>query len=194
MALRTLVKISNITNLSDARYCAGMYVEWLGFSMDTIALEKFSEIRGWLAGVSIVGETEATDLATIQSLVEAYKPDVLQISHPERVAEAKTLGLPIILKLDLAEGLPTNLDGADYYLIEHSDPFIHLDTPTLGYLDQFAFKYPTLLGFGLNEMNVLEVLDQIPIKGIALFGGEETRPGYKEFGEMMDILERLDED
>lgn len=194
MTLRTLVKISNITNLSDARYCAGMGVEWLGFSMDTIALDRFNEIRGWLAGVSIVGETDAPHLDQIKALVAEYKPDVLQISHAELVEEVKELGLPIILKLDLAEGLPTELSGADYYLIDHSDPFAHIDTPTLGYLDQFSYKYPTLLAFGINEMNVLEVIDQIPVKGIALSGGEETRPGFKEFGEMMDILERLDEE
>ncbi|MBO9636611.1 MAG: N-(5'-phosphoribosyl)anthranilate isomerase [Siphonobacter aquaeclarae] len=194
MALQTLVKISDVTNLSDARYCAGMGVEWLGFSMDTLSLEKFQEIRGWLAGVSIVGETISADFSAIRELVERYQPDVVQIIHPELLPAAKTLGLPVILRIDLADGLPASPDGADYYLIDHSDPFAHLDVPTLNYLDPFAFRYPTLIGFGLNVMNVKEVLKQIPFKGIALTGGEETRPGYKDFGEMMDMLELLEED
>ncbi|MFT4030965.1 MAG: N-(5'-phosphoribosyl)anthranilate isomerase [Siphonobacter sp.] len=194
MALRTLVKISNITNLSDARYCAGMGVEWLGFSMDDIALDRFTEIRSWLAGVSIVGETNSRDLDTIEQLTTTYQPDILQISHPEILVAVKKLGLPVILKLDLAEGLPTALPETEYYLIDHSDPFAHLDAPTMGYIDQFAFQHPTLLGFGITEFNVLEALEQLPVKGIALTGGEETRPGFTEFGEMMDILERIEEE
>ena len=57
--LKTVVKISNVTNLSDARYCAGMGVEMLGFSIDEAAetyvdLKKFNDIRSWIAGVQIV--------------------------------------------------------------------------------------------------------------------------------------------
>lgn len=194
MALQTLVKISDVTNLSDARYCAGMGVEWLGFSMDRLSLEKFREIRGWLAGVSIVGETTSADISAIRELVGQYQPDVLEIRHPELLPEAKTLGLPVILRIDLADGLPASPDGADYYLIDHSDPFAHLDGPTLDYLDPFAFRYPTLIGFGVNVTNVREILKQIPFKGLSLTGGEETRPGYKDFGEMADILELLEDD
>ena len=66
--LRTKVKISAVTNLSDARYCAGMGVEWIGFSMDTVPAEKYGEIRGWLAGVQVVGETDAPDAETVLAL------------------------------------------------------------------------------------------------------------------------------
>ncbi|MFT7424854.1 MAG: phosphoribosylanthranilate isomerase, partial [Algoriphagus sp.] len=34
MALRTFVKINGITNLTDARYCSGMYVDLLGFTFE----------------------------------------------------------------------------------------------------------------------------------------------------------------
>ena len=33
MPLKTIVKVGSITNLSDARYCAGMGVEMLGFNV-----------------------------------------------------------------------------------------------------------------------------------------------------------------
>ena len=42
--LKTQVKVSSITNLSDARYCAGMGVDLLGFPIQEISLEKFTEI------------------------------------------------------------------------------------------------------------------------------------------------------
>ena len=34
MALSTIVKVGSIRNLSDARYCAGMMVDVLGFSIN----------------------------------------------------------------------------------------------------------------------------------------------------------------
>ena len=53
MALKTFVKVSGINNLSDARYCSGMEVNQLGFSIEPSSPnytdpEKFKEIKGWL--------------------------------------------------------------------------------------------------------------------------------------------------
>jgi phosphoribosylanthranilate isomerase len=75
--LKTTIKVSNLNNLSDARYCAGMGVEMLGFSMDELDFDKFREMRGWLAGVQIVGETNSNDVSIIIGLVEKYQPDYL---------------------------------------------------------------------------------------------------------------------
>jgi phosphoribosylanthranilate isomerase len=52
MALKTLVKASEVNNLSDARYCAGMGVEMLGFCLDEnhpkfIELARLREISVW---------------------------------------------------------------------------------------------------------------------------------------------------
>jgi len=35
-------------------------------------------------------------------------------------------------------------------------------------------------------------LERLPIAGIALKGSEELRPGYTDYGELMDILESLE--
>ncbi len=201
--LCTLVKISNVTNLSDARYCAGMGVEWLGFSMDSLPVEKFQELRGWVSGVQIVGETESDDVARIAELVQQYQPEALQVTVPELLPSLSLLGLPVLLRVDVAGQSPDGLAAmmahhraaVDYFLVESSDDFARLDDETRRTLDALAFRFPLLLGFGLTEFNVLEVLEEIPnLKGIALSGGDELRPGYKDFGEMMEVLERLEED
>ncbi|MCY7350160.1 MAG: N-(5'-phosphoribosyl)anthranilate isomerase [Cytophagaceae bacterium] len=200
--LRTLVKISNVTNLSDARYCAGMGVEWLGFSMDEVPFEKYQEIRGWVSGVQIVGETELDDVAEITALSQRFLPDYLQVTVPELLPSLSLLGLPLILLIDVAgqspEAVAATLVNHEasvaYFLLESSDDFAHLDDAALAWLDKLAFRYPILLGFGLREITVAEVLDQIPVQGIALSGGDELRPGYKDFGEMMDLLEAIETD
>ncbi|WP_266367122.1 phosphoribosylanthranilate isomerase [Tellurirhabdus rosea] len=206
MALRTVVKISNVTNLSDARYCAGMGVEMLGFSMDEtaeqyVSPQKLAEIRGWLAGVQIVGETAETDPQAFEKLLESYQPDAVQVEDSAVVPYAASFDLPVILKLDLGQLtlaqitsiLTTKHDGLSFVLLEAKAP-INLDDDLRTTLQQLAESYPVLLGTGISVDNVLDVLANLPLRGIALAGGDEARPGYREFGEMMDILEKLEEE
>ncbi|MVM37483.1 N-(5'-phosphoribosyl)anthranilate isomerase [Spirosoma sp. HMF3257] len=206
MALKTLVKISNVTNLSDARYCAGMGVDMLGFSMDAdspdyVEPKKFNEIRGWVAGVQIVGETSATDPEEIEQLLNTYNPDLLQVNEPALLSYLSTFGKSIILQVDLLQLTLDQLDtlfqmsaaGADYILLESHSPF-HLDDELKTTLQRLASRYPILLGIGVSAGNVHELLTDLPVQGIALSGGDEERPGSKEFGELMDILEAIEEE
>jgi phosphoribosylanthranilate isomerase len=207
MSLRTLVKISNVTNLSDARYCAGMGVEWLGFSMDSLPVEKVAELRGWVAGVRIVGETTETDAGRLAERVQTYQPDAVQVETPSLVGALGVLGVPVLVRVDVAAKPPHAWEdllqfgpagaGASrrstLFVLENSDEFAQLDDDSREALDALSFRYPLLLGFGLTEGNVLEVLNEIPnLKGLALRGGDELRPGYKDFGELMNLLERLE--
>ena len=195
--LKTTIKVSNLNNLSDARYCAGMGVEMLGFSMDDLDFDKFKEMRGWLAGVQIVGETTSKDIATIIGLVEKYQPDFLEISNWENVIEIQRIGKPIILKVDFATAnLPalfqTAKGNVEYFVLENSDEFGIVDDATLSQLDAWSFQYPILLGFGVKESNANDLLEQTQLTGFALQGGNEIRPGFGDSEDLMNILEILE--
>ncbi|MEZ0539805.1 N-(5'-phosphoribosyl)anthranilate isomerase [Fibrella arboris] len=206
MALQTTVKISNVTNLSDARYCAGMGVDLLGFSMDSTSPDyiepaQFSEIRGWVAGVHIVGETSSTDPDEIEQLLATYQPDVLQVEEAALLPYLSTMGKPLMLRADLAtmslEQLDavasTALPGIDYLLLENQS-VIHLDEALKTALTQVASRHPVLLGIGFDAASIQTVLTDLPIAGIALAGGNEERPGSRDFGALMDILEAIEVD
>lgn len=206
MPLKTLVKISNVTNLSDARYCAGMGVDMLGFSMDIdspdyIEPRKFEEIRGWVAGVQIVGETSATDLEAIEQLLATYQPDILQVDEAALLPYLTTFDKSLILRVDLSQLTLDQLDTlfhtsasiADYILLESNGP-LHFDDELKAALQQLASRYPILLGTGISAQNVHDLLANLPVRGIALSGGDEEQPGNKEFGELMDILEAIEEE
>ena len=65
MALKTTVKVSKVNNLSDARYCAGMGVNQLGFNIEPdhenyTDPKSFKELADWVSGVEFVGEIEIT--------------------------------------------------------------------------------------------------------------------------------------
>ena len=55
------LKISGITDLHDARYCAAVGIGYLGFSIDgpdAVSTEKLGQIKSWISGPEIVGEFE----------------------------------------------------------------------------------------------------------------------------------------
>lgn len=204
MALKTRVKISNVTNLSDARYCAGMGVDMLGFSMDGdspdyVEAARFTEMRSWVAGVQIVGETTSTDPEIIEQLLDTYQPDLLQVDEVALLPYLGTFGKPIILRADLSQLtldqlntlFQTGAAGAEYVLLESNGP-LHLDNDLKTTLQRLAGRYSILLGTGISVDNVHRLLTEIPVRGIALSGGNEERPGSKEFGGLMDILEAIE--
>jgi phosphoribosylanthranilate isomerase len=82
MALAARVKVTGVQDLSNARYCAGMGVEMLGFPVDNLSHEKYSEITGWLTGVHIVAETNASTLEQLQIIQEKFQPQYIQLLTP----------------------------------------------------------------------------------------------------------------
>ena len=205
--LTKTVKISNVSNLSDARYCAGMGVEMLGFSIDEdsstfISPKKFEDICSWLAGVTLVAETSQTNPEKIIQALAQYPVHAIQVGESNLLGYLKSeLGLPLILRVsvDIYDAgeieflLSRYANDAAHFLLESDN-----DTPlsdewiqTLGVLSK---EYSILVGFGLeNDTTVTSLTSRFAEIGIALRGSEEIRPGFKDFGSMMDILEALEE-
>ncbi|MBL0744912.1 hypothetical protein [Chryseolinea lacunae] len=184
MALKTFVKVGNITNLSDARYCAGMGVDLLGFSVvegqpQFIESKLFQEIRGWVTGPSVVAEIYGLQHASdLDKILENYKPDYLEMGAAE-LALFDSLPLPFIVSVRENDELP-NLPLHPSYVIQHGQNV----NPS---------AYPTLLVLESKEdLNVL--LDNPHVKGVVLNGTAEIKPGLKDFEAMADILEQLEVD
>ncbi|MDQ6479751.1 hypothetical protein [Dyadobacter sp. LHD-138] len=207
MLTRT-VKISNVTNLSDARYCAGMGVEMLGFSIDQdspnyISPKKFEEICSWLAGVQLVAESSQSDPELLLKALSEYPVHYVQVETQGLLTYLQSeLNLPLILRVsvdtydanDIYSILSRYGDEVAYFLLE-SDVNTALTEEWINALAQLAKEYPILIGFGLDdESTVNNLTETFPEIGIALRGSEEIRPGYKDFGSMMDILEALEEE
>jgi phosphoribosylanthranilate isomerase len=204
--LKTVVKISNVTNLSDARYCAGMGVEMLGFSIDEavesyVDLKKFNDIRSWIAGVQIVAETELTEASLLLEKIERYQPNAIQISNADLLPWLKSeTARPLILKVEADQDADTieeimvkNAPYVTYFLLE-SGSDAPLTDDWQDFLNTLSARFSILLGFGITAENATFLLDDVNISGIALRGGEEIRPGYKDFGDLMDVLEALEEE
>jgi phosphoribosylanthranilate isomerase len=165
------------------------------FSADYTSPEKMKEIKSWVAGVQIVGETQSADYDEVKAFVEAYEIDILQISEAGLLPQIADLGKPIILKLEfesayLEDYLERYSQFVEFFLVDGGD-FSDFARYTL---KEYSFNYPIVLDFGITAENVNELLEEMQIKGIALKGSSEIRPGYKDYDELSEILEVLEED
>ncbi len=193
--LKTLVKVSAITNLSDARYCAGMGVDLLGFPLGKISIDQFTEIRNWLAGVQIVGEFSTHDVAEIKAKVEEYKPDVLEIDTKVNLVAIQDISIPKILRVNIdTDNLPAVFAASAPYVShfllvgEGPDSLQGME----GSVEIWSAQYPIILGLEIPEDDLEEWIEQSSIKGIGLMSGEEDRPGFRDFTDLMNILEKLE--
>lgn len=205
MALSAFVYISDVENLSDARFAAGMGVELIGFKLDpsdpsSLTAEKFKEISEWISGVQIVGEFGKNEPQRVQELLDQFNVDYILVSEEELLREYADLDVPIIFKInwekanlkDLGATMSFCSGSVDYFLLEaNKTEFSDADHSRI---EELAIKYPIILGFGIHVHNASELAANMSIKGICLKGSPELRPGYKEFDEMADILESLEVD
>lgn len=201
MLLKTRVKVSGINNLSDARYCAGMGVDFLGFSPEPDSnnyteLSRYKEITNWLSGPKYIGElTKSPE----DNLVE-YRFDALQTNDENLISELKKEDKPLFFSFKIhqisdieiftkiAEKYKTEIQ---YFLIQ-SDTMNY--TECMHELKSICTEFPVILDFQkVTADNVENLLQQISPQGIGLRGGNEISPGLKDFEGLADILEALEE-
>lgn len=203
MALQTFVKINNITNLSDARYCSGMYVNLLGFSFDFnsekyVSPGLFAEITGWISGVELIGEFSSESHPNILDALKSY-PAVTWIEY-DRLEELKSLvgsGYSLIYKMSLEEikhiepEVASELNESGILFHVFSEDHV-LSKDDLEVVKKLASKCKVILGTGITPENVLQLIESCSLYGISLSGGEEIKPGLRDFDWMSAILEKLE--
>lgn len=202
MALKTIVKINHVSNLSDARYCAGMGVKMIGFDLNKhqqhfVEAKKAQEIAGWLAGVSIVGELSHSPDVELSD----YPLDMLEVNSPQLFDEFLKSGAPLLYRfgVDNIETLAFAKEifdsyqaNVEYFVIESY--ILKIDQQVADLLRKLSIEYPILIGFGVTAQNIQEVLDYIQPTGIALSGGTEISAGLKDFDELSEILEAIEKE
>jgi phosphoribosylanthranilate isomerase len=190
MALTRFVKVGNISNLSDARYCAGMGVDLLGFRTvsgqpNFIAPQQFQEVRGWITGPKVVAEIYGLQQpGDMDSILENYRPDLIELSSTELQMLHESL-LPLIVRCkqtELNEILNHRLRSKIEYVL----------------LTDFANSgnvindIPVLLELG--HLRLEDIRSEYANYGIALNGSAEIRPGLKTYDDLAEILEKLETD
>jgi phosphoribosylanthranilate isomerase len=193
MSLSTIVKAGNITNLSDARYCAGMGVEIVGFPVEgspheVLDITKIKEIAGWISGVKIALEFRnlETDLKSIEEMISMVQPDYIQLPIHLMEKLRKITNLPLLL---ITDSIVENILTGDEDFILFWGNIIENEN----LLKTYSLNYKVLLsGKDINADSVKKIINAIQPAGIELQGGKEISPGLKSFDELSEILELLE--
>jgi phosphoribosylanthranilate isomerase len=190
MALKTKVKVGRITNLSDARYCAGMGVDLLGFQAvpeqpDFMPAERFQEVRGWFSGPLVVAEIAGLkSQEELQAITTHYQPDYFEVTFAELPIAAAS-GKPLLVRLT-PEEWKTRGTALDH--CSSSIAFVILPSGSDATLvAEVANTYNVLLD---RPIRLAEALT-LPIQGIALTGSAEELPGLKSYDSLSDVLDEL---
>ena len=191
MPLKSIVKVSHISNLSDARYCAGMGVEMLGFRVISGAehympLQAFQDIRGWISGPKSIAELYGiSNPEQIVSAVQTYAPDYFELTFDEYKTFKDMLSLPCIVYFNLAREI-----GSLQY--DTNVSYLVLDEGS-SCTDVSATDIPVLIKISAL-WNLNEKLAEGCFKGFVLEGPKELRPGVTNYDQLGTILESLEID
>ncbi len=161
------VLVRNISNLSEARYCAGMGVNFIAFNLNkenknSISLAQALEIKNWLAGVAIGIEGQSDE--------EVDGFDFL-INKSSASSNA-----------DFFEANTSLLDKNHQIICETLE--IALSWQSKGFENIYI---------DTNEKSMEEILNWPTDFGLVLYGSNEERPGFGGYDSLMDLLEALED-
>lgn len=199
MSFLSNIKISNVNNLSDARYAAAVGINYIGFCFDNtstnyIAPIKAKEIIDWITGSHIVAEFGEQSISEIKDISELLNVDVIEVQNHILPDELPLLEKAIIKKLDLSTLTLEQLNNELIAYKNYCDAFHifcsgdKLNIPQ-NKLVEFCSQYKIIWGIPVKNTTVLEIINTAKPYAINVSGGQEEKAGIKDFDELNDLLE-----
>lgn len=188
MALRMPVKLGRVTNLSDARYGAGMGVSYLAFPINQgIELQAFKEIAGWVSGPALVAEVSDPAAPWLPDLPEViFQCPVTLLPQADRLPRGKWI----------VQGSGPALAACLDELRAHRDRILFLDLANTEAMDEAILNrlmqaFPVWVPPGNQPIDALMARG---FAGLSLEGFAEERAGFKDYGPLAAVLESLEVD
>lgn len=183
--LKTKVKVGSVTNLSEARYCAGMGVDFLSFPVSIIDPKTYQDITGWVAGPKFGVEVE-----NYTAELSQYSADFVQISVSAIDQMPDTSKLIVSLPIDHWANEKAKLIASKNRIL-----FLEFALSTLGVEEESIIKEAAVefeLFLKFSDNGNLDQMLSLPISGISLEGSAEVKAGLKEYP-LAEVLEKLEE-
>lgn len=186
--LNKKILVKSITNLSEARYCAGMFIDYITFDFNPeseyyLSKKEFEEIRGWISGIKILGTLNTEDSNAIKETIREYKLDGFLFSQ-NQYSLLTLVDTEIKIQewcLEDINFLPTGLDSEiTLLLISNNKPIVNT---------VFSSDNEILLGFDFQNVRV----DSEDLNGYAFMSSFEKQVGLNPSGELMEALEYIEE-
>jgi phosphoribosylanthranilate isomerase len=168
---------------------------------DRMPSETLKEIVGWVSGVKLAGEFERAKPDIINQYADEFGLHYIQLDTPYLIDEIEEINRPVIQKVfinkdtvesELLEMMELYGPSVDSFLLYSTD-FSSIDETNIKFLNNLARKFPIFVGFGVHRENINTILKEVKPAGIGLRGGHEIKPGLKDFDELQEIFEEIEE-
>lgn len=211
--LKTQVKASSVTNLTDARYFAAWEVKWLGFNLDAnaenyIAPVNMKAIKEWVDGVEVIGEFGMQTAAEIEQTAKLLEIETIQVGQFADVELVKSLSKFSIFKEIIVESTTSETELLDqiesfapyckHFLLDFDkNGFTWEDLKSDGVLSlelvkKLCSQYSILISINCPASELEDLLAILSPTGISVKGGEEEQVGMKSFDELDEVFEVIE--
>jgi len=198
MSLKYFVKVGNVNNLSDARYCSAMGVNQLGFKLSDFGnndstIDNIKEIIRWINGVDIVAEFDNNDVEFINSIIKMELFDFIQLNHKIHINDINIDTKKIIISINhndefnefFIDDFIKEFSEISYLIIENVELF------TSSQLYKFSNNFKILINPTLSFFKNEDLINKYSLLGFNLFGSEEIKAGFKDYSSISDILDLI---
>jgi phosphoribosylanthranilate isomerase len=200
MTQNVKVKLSNITNLSDARFAAAAGIEFMGFCFDPKSINyippvKAKEIMDWTSGCFVIAEFGHQNIKEVTDIVEMLNIDIVELNNDLLPADLIEINKPIIKKIDTSLISLIELNNI-FLAFENNVDAFHLYasnavTLSTDELKQICVNHKIVWGFNILPENIKLVINTFAPYALNFVGGVEEKTGLKDFEELNNVLEEL---
>ena len=186
LKLKTIV--TNIQNLTDARYFAAWGVDYLSFNIDEsssdyLELEKVKEIINWIEGPQIMALL--SDNHINEDLYTFYKG----VGFDGFIVQSyqKGINIPFCKNLIIESSTIVDLEAKSSVIYKTST--LPSDNKELRFYNR---RHDVFLDCPILTKDDVENVIDMGFGGLVLRGGVEEKVGYKSYDDMDMILEALE--
>ena len=142
-------------------------------------------------GRQLVSCDESTRLAyPVKENIPALLPEHgVELSIEEWITLPAPQTIPLIISIDNQSfqkhqnNIISKKNKIAYLLVKESEP--------TGFINKASENFSILLEIE-SKIDVASILENLPLKGIALNGSQELKPGLKDYDNLSEILEKLE--
>lgn len=189
MSLKVRVKVGDVTSLSEARYCAGMGVDLIGFPVGAggLAPDQYKQIMDWITGPEFVLEVAHLSVEDIDKVTSQY-PGHYVLVNARQLAALRRSDIQFYVALTEQEWEASREQLKSFANVAG----VELLNSGIEMARQVALHFPVLLHLH-DRLDVNDVLAS-GVNGISLTGAAEERPGLQDYSRLAAVLEQLEED
>ena len=194
------LKLSPITNLSDARFAAAAGFHYMGFCFDPSSPNfllpiKAKEILEWTSGSFAVGEFGEQLAEEIEEISELLGVDVILLDNHLLPDELSTFTKPIIKVIGLNQMSPEmvakELEAYEPYCDGFQLNAEGQSPESLLWIKPYLQKHKIILNVGNYAQPILQLQQTLAPFAFHLQAGKEEEVGMRDFEELNELLDAI---